>query len=126
MNDEVVTNSEFIPHGSQSSLAPARPDDVLPDTLQLVPLASRPYFPVLVQPVVVASDPYGEGLKRIADTAHRLIGMSYAPVAPGELPGPGDVSAIGVVARIHRLHEVKDHVQFIAQGIRRFRITEWV
>jgi hypothetical protein len=44
-------NSEFIPRQPENQLA--RPEEVLPDTLQLIPLASRPYFPVLVQPVVV-------------------------------------------------------------------------
>jgi ATP-dependent Lon protease len=118
MND---TNSEFIPGDSTV----ARPEEVLPDTLQLIPLASRPYFPVLVQPIVVDSDPWGPGLKNVAETAHKLIALSYAP-SPDDFPGPEDVRAIGCVARIHRLQESKGKLQFIAQGLRRFRIREWI
>ena len=56
MNDENGA-SEFIPR--DQALPPARPDEVLPDTLQLIPLQGRPYFPVLVQPVIVDADPCG-------------------------------------------------------------------
>ena len=58
-------STEFIPKDKASP--PARPEEILPETLQLIPLASRPYFPVLVQPVVVDQVPWGEGIKVVAD-----------------------------------------------------------
>ncbi len=123
--EEIDTEqSEFIPRDSDQ--APARPDEVLPDTLQLIPLTSRPYFPVLVQPVIVDQEPWGQGIRTVAESAHRLIAMSFAPKSDGDIPAPGDIRDIGCVARIHRLHESKGKLQFIAQGIRRFRIREWV
>ena len=67
MNDD--SNSEFIPRDQGGMQPPARPDEVLPDTLQLIPLSTRPYFPVLVQPVVVDSKPWGEGIKVVAESA---------------------------------------------------------
>ncbi|MBD3646468.1 MAG: LON peptidase substrate-binding domain-containing protein, partial [Pseudomonadales bacterium] len=53
--------------------------------------------------------------------------MSYAHVREDDnVPGPDDIYEVGCVARIHRLHEVKGKYQFIAQGVRRFRIKDWV
>ncbi len=115
---------EFIPREKDHQLA--RPDEVLPDTLQLIPLSTRPYFPVLVQPVVVDEDPWGQGIRVVAESAHKLIAMSYAPSALKGVPQPEDIHDIGCVARIHRVHESKGKLQFIAQGIRRFRIREWI
>ncbi len=124
MDDIENDSSEFIPHQNDHQLA--KPDEVLPNTLQLIPLASRPYFPVLVQPVVVDEDPWGQGIKVVAESAHKLIAMSYAPTAQHKTPLPEDMRAIGCVARIHHLHESKGKIQFIAQGIRRFKIHEWI
>lgn len=124
MNEEA--GAEFIPRG-QDNTQVARPDEVLPDTLQLIPLSSRPYFPVLVQPVVVDKDPWGEGLKKVAESAHKLVALSYAPVPDGEDNAPPSaVSNVGCVARIHRIHESDGKLQFVAQGMRRFRIREWI
>lgn len=124
MDDIENDSSEFIPRQNDQQLA--RPDDVLPDTLQLIPLSSRPYFPVLVQPVVVDADPWGQGVRIVSESAHKLIALSYAPTAHQGIPKPEDIRDIGCVARIHRLHESKGKMQFIAQGVRRFRIREWI
>ena len=123
-NESGSNGSEFIPRDHEHQLA--RPDEVLPDTLQLIPLASRPYFPVLVQPVVVDNDPWGEGIKIAAKSAHKLVAMSYAPAISDGVAKPDDIKEIGCVARIHRFHESEGKLQFIAQGVRRFRIKEWI
>lgn len=122
--DDPEGTAEFIPR--ENAKPPARPDEVLPETLQLMPLNSRPYFPVLVQPIVVDQDPWGEGLKVVADSAHKLIGLSFVEPPVDGVPGPGDVAEVGCVARILRVHQTQDKLQFIAQGLRRFRIVEWV
>lgn len=117
-------STEFIPKDKASP--PARPEEILPETLQLIPLASRPYFPVLVQPVVVDQVPWGEGIKVIADSTHKLVALSYASPGEHKIPGPEDIALIGCVARVLRVHQAEDKIQFIAKGLRRFRITEWI
>jgi len=117
-------SSEFIPRNAEKQLA--RPDEVLPDILQLIPLASRPYFPVLVQPVIVDMEPWGKGIKTLASSPQKLVAMSYAPTATNGIPEPEDICTVGCVARVHRFHESDGKVQFIAQGITRFKIREWV
>jgi ATP-dependent Lon protease len=122
MNEE--SGAEFIPR--DQAQPPARPQEVLPETLQLIPLKHRPYFPVLVQPVVVDKDPWGEGLKVVADSAHKLVGLCYSMSSESKVPIPEEIHQVGCVARIHRVHGVEDKLQFIAQGLRRFRIVEWI
>ena len=73
---DAENGAEFIPKNKASP--PARPDEVLPETLQLIPLESRPYFPVLVQPVVVDQNPWGNGIKVVSESAHKLLALSYA------------------------------------------------
>lgn len=119
-------SSEFIPRGGEGGQDLARPEDLLPDTLQLIPLSTRPYFPVLVQPVVVDKEPWGEGIKVVGESAQKLIALSWANAPADSVPVPEAISAVGCVARVHRVQESDDKVQFIAQGIRRFRITEWI
>ena len=116
--------AEFIP-GDQAQ-PPARTDEVLPDTLQLVPLTSRPYFPVLTQPIVVDQEPWAEGIRVVAESAHKLVALNFAVPGEGEIPGPEQVRDMGVVARILRVHQSRDKIQFIAQGLRRVRIREWI
>ena len=117
-------NAEFIPHNEAKP--PARADEVLPETLQLIPLDSRPYFPVLIQPVVVDKDPWGEGIKVVADSAHKLVALNFVKPGTQGLPKPEDISPVGCVARVVRVQQTADKLQFIAQGLRRFRIVDWI
>ena len=124
MTDENSGNVEFIPR--EGARHPARPDEVLPETLQLVPLNSRPYFPVLIQPIVVDKEPWGEGLKLVAKSAHKLVGLCFIKDTAGDNAKPDGIAEVGCVARIQRIQQTGEKLQFIAQGLRRFRIVEWV
>ena len=96
---------EYIPRDGQQEIA--RPDEVLPDTLQLIPLGERPYFPVLVQPIVVNVDPWGSGLQEAGETAHKLLALSYAP-SNNSRTSPEDICSVGCVVRLHRIQQDKD------------------
>lgn len=117
-------NAEFIPRNEAKP--PARPNEVLPETLQLIPLDSRPYFPVLIQPVVVDQEPWGEGIKVVSESAHKLVALNFVKPGTQGIPTPDDISEVGCVARVVRVQQTNDKVQFIAQGLRRFRIVDWV
>ena len=123
--DDNNGSAEFIPRGNSNH--PARPQEVYPETLQLVPLKSRPYFPVLIQPIVVDAKPWGQGIKTVAESAHKLVGLNFVTTpVDGKDPKPDEIADVGCVARIHRTHESDGKLQFIAQGLQRFRIREWV
>ncbi|MCD8521453.1 MAG: endopeptidase La [Saccharospirillaceae bacterium] len=123
MSDE---HHEFISREDDSG-ALALADDVLPETLHILPVNGRPFFPAQVQPVIVDETIWGDTLKRVADSQHKLLGLAFVDdKATDEVPASDRIPDIGCVARIHRIHAEDGRIQFIAQGIRRFRICEWL
>jgi ATP-dependent Lon protease len=105
---------------------PARADDVLPEKLYLLPLATRPFFPAQAQPLVTSDELWLATIERIGNTPHHLVGLVLATNAKATTPMPEDFSAMGTVARIHHPARVNGKVQFIAEGLRRFRIGHWL
>jgi ATP-dependent Lon protease len=79
---------------------PAVADDVLPDTLHLMPVPYRPFFPGQVQPIVINPLEWGSTLEAVRNTGYGLIGLSYV-----NLPGSGSLDPrlfpeIGCVVRL--------------------------
>ncbi|HEY6131378.1 MAG TPA: LON peptidase substrate-binding domain-containing protein, partial [Halioglobus sp.] len=107
--------------------APAVADDVLPDTLYLMPVPFRPFFPGQVQPIAINSREWGSTLEAVRSAGHSLIGLSYVNQA-GEAgtPQSRQFPEIGCVVRLHRPAMATDNTQFLAQGIKRFRIVRWL
>jgi len=43
-----------------------------------------------------------------------------------ELAAPEQLATMGCAVKVHHVHHEDDKVQFIAQGVRRFRIDHWL
>ncbi|KZX56905.1 endopeptidase La [Halioglobus sp. HI00S01] len=127
MNEHEEALEPEVLEPEQAAGAPAVADDVLPDTLYLMPVPNRPFFPGQVQPVGMNPQEWASTLKAVADSGTRLIGLSYVP--PGE-NGEIDIRRfpeIGCAVRLHRPPGGADQPgQFMAQGLRRFRIVRWL
>jgi ATP-dependent Lon protease len=124
--DEPELISPYQDHAGDARL-PARVDDVLPDQLFLLPLQVRPFFPAQTMPLVVDQELWRDTLERVGNTSHRMIGLVYAPRSSDEtVISSSDFSAYGTVAKIHQPHAGDGHIQFIAEGVERFRIARWV
>lgn len=104
----------------------ALPDDVLPDTLYILPISSRPFFPAQVQPVMVDADPWEETLERIAGNPQTAVGLVYTDKVGKGAPPVEAFRTIGCVARVHKAEKQDDKITFLAQGIKRFEIVEWL
>lgn len=126
------SESEFIPHSADQKTTEAkqggliRPEEILPETLHLIPLAGRPYFPVLIQPVVIDESPWAPSMQAMAESSHKCIALSYVKPGGEGIPRPSEICEIGCVARVHRVHQSQDKIQFIAQGLQRYRIIQWL
>ena len=71
-SDEIQQEGEILPPESEVGTvgdhpAPAVADEVLPDTLVLLPLPGRPFFPCQVQPVAFNPDNWQATLDAIAE-----------------------------------------------------------
>lgn len=126
MGEEQVVDGEVI-DGLQQSRGLAVPEDVLPDTLYIMPINSRPYFPGQVQPVVVNFEQWRATLAKVSEAGHQVMGLSYVSSENPEQPTTSEFPNIGCVVRLHQMpNESEGTAQFVAQGMRRFRIVKWL
>ncbi|MCP4118378.1 MAG: endopeptidase La [Desulfobacteraceae bacterium] len=104
----------------------ALPQQLLPDKLCLLPMPERPFFPAQAQPIMVNIDPWVETLKRVRDSGQTVIGLCYVENFGENGFDAGAFPEIGCVVQLHQVQEVEDKLQFLAQGLKRFKITKWI
>ena len=105
---------------------PARLRELLPDQLLLLPLKARPFFPGQTMPILVDDDLWRETVERAGQTPQQLVGLVYARNDEHDVPIPEDFAVFGTVVRPHQPTRERGRIQFVAEGIERFRITRWV
>ncbi len=111
----------------QAAGAPAVAEDVLPDTLYLMPIPHRPYFPGQVQPLGIDPRAWVDTLRGVAEAGHGLLGLTWVDRAEGQEFDHHQFPDIGCVVRLYRPPKMAEQEgQFLAQGIRRFRIVRWL
>lgn len=102
-------------------------DDVLPDTLHVMPITTRPYFPGQLQPVVVNMEHWQATLEAVARSGHQLLGLNFVQDVEPDQATPRDFSETGCVVRLHRLPQGGDSPgHFLVQGVKRFRVVRWL
>ena len=106
---------------------PAVADDVLPDTLHLMPIPNRPFFPGQVQPVAINATQWGGTLEALGQSGQGLIGLCYVNETDLQAIEPRQFPELGCVVRLHRPPMGSEQQgQFLAQGVKRFRIVRWL
>ena len=123
------------PDGEASSLEDESPDhhhavvpasDALPERIYLLPIHNRPFFPAQVQPLVINRERWEESIRRVGKTPHHIVGLAFVDEAAVEGLGHEDFPPIGTAVKVHKLQGEDNQIQFIAQGLRRFRIERWI
>ena len=95
--EDTAVNGEVIgPERNTRDLAVA--DDVLPETLYIMPISSRPYFPGQVQPVAVNMQHWQTTLEAVGKQGHKLLGLAYVHELDPDHVVVGDFPAIGCVS----------------------------
>ena len=124
--DDNIVNGEVVENNiAGHDLAVA--DDVLPETLHVMPISNRPYFPGQVQPVVVNLERWGSTLEAVARSGHNLLGLAYVNRKDSEQATTADIPEIGCIVRLHRMPAGSDQQgQFLVQGVKRFRVVRWL
>ncbi|MDG4552684.1 MAG: endopeptidase La [Candidatus Competibacter sp.] len=101
--------------------------DILPSTLYLLPLSERPFFPAQALPLLLNEDPWLPTVEAAANREQRVIGLILVkPDSAEKAHDPKDFHPVGTVARMHQLARGDGRLQFIAQGLKRFRIHNWL
>ncbi len=99
---------------------------LLPDSLPILPLSERPFFPPQTLPILMNEDPWRDTLDAIGSSEHRLAGLVMVQAAHPDQARAGDFARIGTVVRIHHPIVSSGKIQFIAEGLQRFRIRKWL
>lgn len=104
----------------------ALPNQILPRHLYLIPIASRPFFPGQVQPIVLSGEHWKETIQKIGETDQKLVGLVYTSNIPAQDTAPEDFSQIGCVGKVLKPTMQESNIHFICQGMGRFRIKRWL
>lgn len=100
--------------------------NVKPEYLYLVPITGRPHLPAQVQPLIVNQSSWEETLKKSTETSNNLLGLSYIREITGDDITESDFPDVGCVIKIMNVVEFEGKLQFIAQGLERFRIKRFL
>ncbi len=101
--------------------------DILPNTLYLLPLSERPFFPAQALPLLLNENPWLPTIEAAAKEQPRTIGLILVkPDSAEKAQSPDDFYKVGTVARMHQLARNEGRLQFIAQGVKRFCIQKWL
>ncbi|WP_303291051.1 endopeptidase La [Marinobacter sp. SS5-14b] len=104
------------------------PKHSMPRRMYVLPVTNRPFFPAQVQPVMVNQDPWQETLKRVSETDHKTLGICFVEESDSEsgIPGSDELEVMGCAVKVHHAQSEGGKVQFIAQGMQRFKIVQWL
>jgi len=102
-------------------------DEVLPDIIPLLPINGRPYFPGQVQPIQINVEQWQSTLQAIGKSGNRLVGLCFINGPEPEQATTADLARVGCVVRLHRLPQGgEQRGQFLAQGLKRFRVKQFL
>ncbi|OHV09726.1 endopeptidase La [Kushneria phosphatilytica] len=99
--------------------------EYLPERIYLLPIHNRPFFPAQVQPLVINRNRWTETMERVSNTPHQTVGLAFVGDVD-EDPSSSEFPETGTAVRVHRSEGENEQLQFIAQGLRRFRISRWL
>lgn len=126
MSDGQQSQDNTTGNRAGSRHSPAIANDVLPETLYLIPIPHRPFFPGQVQPVAINPNEWASTLEAVAAEGHGLLGLSYVDQHTADNIDRRQFPDIGCVVRLHRPPGVDSAGHFLAQGVKRFRIVRWL
>ncbi len=128
MADKEPLEPEILPQNGTGAASSelAISAGVLPTTLYILPLNDRPFFPAQAFPVVMDEQPWLESIEHVGDHPHHMAGLVLTRGGDPEHLTTEDFYRIGSMVRVHNPTRSGGKIQFIAEGIQRFRIVKWL
>jgi len=99
---------------------------VKPEVLYLIPITGRPHLPAQVQPLMVSKKRWDETLRKASKDSNNLLGISYVKEVKGKYVYKEDFPEVGCIVRMLNITDVQGNIQFIAQGLERFKIKRFL
>ena len=123
-SDEALGSDGEMDEVANHAVVPA--SDYLPERIYLLPIHNRPFFPAQVQPLVINRERWEETMRRVGNTPHHTLGVAFVGDTSVDELGHDHFPEIGTAVKVHKMHGEEGQLQFIAQGLRRFRIQRWL
>jgi len=119
---EIVESTEDTTEQPTAGL----PAQTLPATIHILPLTEKPFFPAQTLPLVMNQGPWMETVRQIGESAHHLVGLVLVRGEKSDDAAAEDFYGVGTLVRVHHPMHSDGKIQFIAEGITRFRVREWL
>ncbi len=104
----------------------ARPEDVLPEVLHVLPLEKKPFFPGQILPVVFDAERWGDTINAIHEAGHGNVGVVFSDGVKAEKARSGDFRSVGTVCKVHQIERHENLFHVVLAGMQRFEIVRWV
>lgn len=105
---------------------PNLPAQTLPSTIYVLPLTEKPFFPAQSLPLVMNEGPWMDTVQKIGETSHHLAGLLLVHGDSSDEAHPDDFYVTGTLIRMHHPMRADGKIQFIAEGMMRFKVVEWI
>lgn len=126
-NNEPIT-PEVVAEGEEEELTSslAIPHQIMPDTLVIMPVTGRPFLPFQAQPLIISQDKWQPTIEKAINDNNGLVGLVLVRPEAGDELVSENFYGMGCVAQIHNVMADGERLQVMAQGIRRFKIEEFL
>jgi ATP-dependent Lon protease len=104
----------------------ARPGDLLPVHLPVLPIANRPFFPGQLIPLLVERDPWQRTIETALESPSRAVGLVLIRGDDTTRAQADDYYSTGTACRVHKVEPIEDKLQVYVEGLERFAIESWV
>ena len=122
----MVENHPHFESGDAAGSDLARPKDVLPSSLFLLPTSARPLFPGQIVPVILSQGQWNETINAVQKDEHDVVGVVYTGKKELEDLTWGNLNRMGTACRLHKIHQAEEKIPLVISAEKRFRIIDWV
>jgi len=98
----------------------------LPKQVCLLPISERPFFPPQTLPILMNQEEWQETIEYISEEHKNVTGLVLVRNSKPEDSKPEEFYKVGTLVKIHHPVLTSGKVQFIAEGVQRFRIKKWI
>ena len=98
----------------------------LPKQVCLLPISERPFFPPQTLPILMNEEEWQDTIEYIGEEHKSVTGLVLVKNPKPEESKPEEFHKVGTLVKIHHPVLTSGKVQFIAEGIQRFRIKKWI
>ncbi|MET0066549.1 MAG: endopeptidase La [Candidatus Thiodiazotropha sp.] len=122
MSEEENTFDENVEVISGHDLA--RPNEVMPNIIHLLPVSARPFFPGQAVPLLMEQEHWEGTMDAVSESPHMLLGVVLSVAETAESASPDTFKKIGTVCRVHRVQRSEGRLQVLVECLQRFRIKK--